>query len=264
MAKTAVITGASGGIGLELARVFAREGYKLVLIARSAGKLNQLAEELKANHNTQVRVIAKDLTSITAPQEIFDTLTSDGVQVDVLINNAGFASFGHFATETQLEDELQMMQLNMVTLTLLTKLFVKPMVERRSGQIMNVASTASFQPGPLMAVYYATKAYVLSFSEAIARELDGTGVTVTALCPGPTESGFQERAAMQDSKLISNATLPVMTSAAVAEQAYKALIAGKTIIIPGFMNKLGSLLPRFVPRGMATKIIMNMQERVRH
>ena len=262
--KTALITGASGGIGLEFARVFAREGYNLVLIARSEGKLNQLATELKNKHNIQVRVMAKDLVSVAASQEIFDTLTGDRIQIDVLINNAGFAGFGHFATETKLEDELQMMQLNMVTLTLLTKLFLKPMVERRSGKILNVASTASFQPGPLMAVYYATKAYVLSFSEAIARELEGTGVTVTALCPGPTESGFQQRAAMEDSKLISNATMPMMTSAAVAEQGYRGLMSGKTVVIPGLTNKVGALLPRFVPRGTATRIIMNMQERVGH
>ena len=145
--------------------------------------------------------MAKDLASVTAPQEIFDTLQDDGIQIDALINNAGFAAYGHFATETKVEDELQMMQLNMITLTLLTKLFVKPMVEGHAGKILNVASTASFQPGPLMAVYYATKAYVLSLSEAIACELDGTGVTVTALCPGPTESSFQQRAAMEDSKL---------------------------------------------------------------
>ena len=264
MTKTALITGASGGIGLEFARIFAREGYNLVLIARSEDKLNQLASELKTNHNIQVRVMTRDLTSINASQEIFDTLTADGLQIDVLINNAGFAGYGHFATETKLEDELQMMQLNMITLTLLTKLFLKPMVERHSGKVLNVASTASFQPGPLMAVYYATKAYVLSLSEALARELQGTGVTVTALCPGPTESGFQKRAAIEDSKLIANATVPMMTSTVVAEQGYKGLMAGKTIVIPGLMNRLGALLPRFVPRGVATNIIMNMQERVGH
>jgi uncharacterized protein len=252
--KTALITGASGGIGLQLARVF----------ARSEDRLNQLASELETKHGVETRVIGKDLTDVHAPQEIFDTLSADGVQIDALINNAGFAGFGHFATETKLEDELQMMQLNMITLTLLTKLFVKPMVERHSGKILNVASTASFQPGPLMAVYYATKAYVLSFSEAIARELQGTGVTVTALCPGPTESGFQKRAALEDSKLIANSTMPMMTSAAVAEQGYQALMAGKTVVIPGLMNRLGALLPRFVPRGVATNIIMNMQERVGH
>jgi len=261
MTKTALITGASGGIGLEFAKVFAREGYNLVLVARSESKLNQLAADLKTKHNIQIRVMAKDLASVTAPQEIFDTLTAENIQIDTLINNAGFAAFGHFATETNLTDELQMMQLNMITLTLLTKLFLKPMVERRSGKILNVASTASFQPGPLMAVYYATKAYVLSFSEAISRELDGTGVTVTALCPGPTESGFQQRAAMEDSKLVQNG---LMTSAVVAEQGYQGLIAGKTIVIPGLTNKIGALLPRFTPRSMTTRIVMQMQERVGH
>lgn len=262
--KTALITGASGGIGLEFACIMAREGYNLVLVARSEDKLNQTASELKAKHNIQVRVIGKDLTSVNAPQEIFDTLNTEGVQIDVLINNAGFAAYGQFATETALDDELQMMQLNMVTLTLLTKLFVKPMVERRSGKILNVGSTASFQPGPLMAVYYATKAYVLSLSEALARELENTGVTVTALCPGPTESGFQQRAAIEDSKLIRNNMMPMMTSSAVAEQGYQAMMAGKTVVVPGLNNKIGALLPRFVPRGVATRIVMNMQERVNH
>src|SRR5689334_9519812 len=264
MAKTALITESSAGIGLEFAKIFAREGYNLVLVARSKDKLNQLAADLKAKHNIQAQVIAKDLTSVSASQEIFDALMADGLQIDVLINNAGFAGSGHFATETLLKDELEMMQVNMITLTLLTKLFVKPMVERRSGKIMNVGSTASFQPGPLMAVYYATKAYVLSLSEALARELENTGVTVTALCPGPTESGFQKRAAIEDTRLINNGMIPMMTSAVVAEQGYKGLMAGKTIVVPGLSNKLGVLLPRFVPRSTTTRIVMNMQERVGH
>lgn len=258
MAKTTLITGASGGIGLEFAKVFAREGYNLVLVARSTDKLNQLANDLKAKHNLQVRVIAKDLASVTAPQEIFDPLQADGVQIDVLVNNAGFAAYGQFATETSLTDELQMMQLNMITLTLLTKLFVKPMVERRAGKILNVASTAAFLPGPLMAVYYATKAYVLSLSEAIACELDGTGVTITTLCPGPTETGFQQRAAMEESKLVQNG---LMTSAVVAEQGFQGLMAGKTIVIPGLTNKITALFPRFIPRNLIAHIVMRMQGR---
>lgn len=262
--KTALITGASNGIGLEFARVLAREGYNLVLIARSENKLTQLASELKTKYNRQIRVIAKDLSDITTPQEIFNTLQADHIHIDTLINNAGFAAFGNFTTETDMHDELQMMQLNMVTLTLLTKLFLKPMVAQGGGHILNVASTASFQPGPLMAVYYATKAYVLSFSEAIARELDNTGVTVSALCPGPTESGFQERAAMQESRILSNPMLRMMSSAEVAEEGYKGLVAGKTVIIPGISNKLGALLPRFVPRGTTTRMIMQMQARGKH
>lgn len=261
MAKqTALITGASGGIGLEFAKVFAREGYDLVLVARSEVKLKELAQELQSKHGTQTRVIAKDLSASAAPDEIFAELQQAGVQVDVLVNNAGFATYGKFV-EIDLQAELQEMQLNMVTLTHLTKLFLKPMVERRRGKILNVGSTASFQPGPLMAVYYATKAYVLYFSEAIAAELSGTGVTVTALCPGPTETGFQSRADMHDSKLVQGG---LMTVQAVVEEGYRGLMKGKTVVVPGLFNKVGALMPRFVPRSMATRIVMRMQERTGH
>jgi uncharacterized protein len=257
----ALITGASGGIGLEFARKFASEGYDLVLVARSEGKLNELANELKGQHGTQVKVLAKDLNSPGAPQEIFDTLKGEGVQVEVLVNNAGFAAYGHFATEIDANVELQMMQLNVVTLTHMTKLFIKPMVERRSGKILNVASTAAFAPGPLMAVYYASKAYVLSFSEAIACELQGSGVTVTALCPGPTRTGFQERATMQESKLVQSGLMSVTD---VVNEGYRAMMNGKAVSIPGLYNKISSLLPRFIPRGMAARIVMQMQQRVGH
>ncbi len=260
--KTALVTGASSGIGLEFARQLAQSGYNLVLVARSEGKLRELATELQSKHRVQATVLAKDLTQLNAPQEIFDALKD--TPIEVLVNNAGFAAFGHFATETKLEDELQMMQVNIMALTLLSKLFVKPMVERRSGQIVNVASTASFQPGPLMAVYYASKAYVLSFSEALARELDGTGVTVTALCPGPTKSGFQKRADMEDSKLVTTLARFMMSAAEVVQAGIQGMKQGKTIVVPGLFNKTGVLLPRFVPRGMATRIIMNMQSRAGH
>jgi uncharacterized protein len=157
------------------------------------------------------------------------------------------------------------MQLNMVTLTHLSKLFGKDMVARRNGKILNVASTAAFQPGPLMTVYYATKAYVLSFSEALANELEGTGVTVTVLCPGPTESGFQERAAMQESKLVQKGGLMrMMTSAEVAAQGYEATKRGQTLVIPGFTNRVGAFLPRLTPRKLTTRIARNMQERTGH
>lgn len=259
-ASTALITGASGGIGLAFARIFAREGYNLVLVARSEGKLNDIAGELQKSFGTKTTVIAKDLSLPSAPGEIFAELQKQGIQVDALVNNAGFATYGQFV-DIDLAKELEEMQLNMVTLTHLTKLFLKPMIERKQGKILNVASTASFQPGPLMAVYYATKAYVLSFSEAIARELEGTGVSVTALCPGPTESGFQERADMSDSKLVQSG---LMSAAEVVEQGYRGLTQGKTIIIPGATNKIGALLPRFIPRGWVTRVVMNMQARVGH
>jgi uncharacterized protein len=257
----AVVTGASGGIGLEFAHVLAEKGYDLVLVARSEGKLQALAQELQGKHRIQVKVIALDLGQPQAAQDLYDTLQAQGIATDVLINNAGFATYGHFATETSLEQELQMIQLNIATLTHLTKLFVQPMVQRKRGRIVNVASTASFQPGPLMAVYYASKAYVLSFSEALAQELQGTGVTVTALCPGPTESGFQERAAMTDSKLVQSG---LMTARAVVEQGVAGMLAGKAIVVPGFSNKLGTLLPRLMPRGFVARMVMRIQERTGH
>ncbi len=259
--QTALITGASGGIGLELAREFAKDGYNLVLVARSKDKLESIAQDFAKQYNISATVIAKDLAKASAPDELYNELKTQGIQIDAHVNNAGFGTYGKFV-ETSLEQELQVMQLNMVALTHLSKLFVKDMVARRNGKILNVASTAAFQPGPLMAVYYATKAYVLSFSEALANELEGTGVTVTVLCPGPTESGFQERAAMQESKLVQKGGLMrMMTSEEVAAQGYEATKRGQTVVIPGFANQMGTLLPRFLPRKIVTRTVRGMQER---
>jgi short-subunit dehydrogenase len=187
-------------------------------------------------------------------------LHSKNIAVDVLVNNAGFATYGYF-TELDTKKDLEMIQVNVTTLTHMSKLFLPAMKAHGWGRVLNVASTAAFQPGPLMAVYYATKAYVLSLSEALSRELQGTGVTVTALCPGPTESGFQQRAAMEDSKLVQNG---LMTSAVVAEEGYQAMMKGTTVAITGFMNKVIALIPRFVPRNMVTNLVMNAQQRVGH
>jgi short-subunit dehydrogenase len=250
---TALITGASAGIGLELARVFAREGYELVLVARSQQRLEALADELKP---ASVRVIAKDLSLPAAPEEIQRLVPT----VDVLVNNAGFGVYGKFAG-TSLSEELNMMQLNMTALVSLTKLYLSGMLAARSGRIMNVASTAAFQPGPLMAIYYATKAFVLSFSEAIGNELEGTGATVTALCPGPTATEFQDRGKMQNSALVKGKK--IMNARTVAEAGYRGLLAGKPIVIPGVMNKLLAQSIRVSPRSMVTKIVRGMQEEVR-
>ena len=181
--------GASGGIGLEFARILARNKYDLVLVARSTDKLRQLAEELTKTHGIAVKILTADLSKLTAPDEIYRALQSENIAVDILINNAGFALHGKFE-QTNLSTELDMIQVNMTSLTHLTKLFLCDMVRRKSGKILNVASTAAFQPGPLMAVYFATKAYVVSFSEAIANELQGTGVTVSVLCPGTDGNEF--------------------------------------------------------------------------
>lgn len=255
--RTALITGASGGIGYEFVKLFAQDGYNLVLVARSEQKLNQIADELKSKFGIDVKVIAKDLANPSAPEEIFSQLQQASIKIDILINNAGFASYGLF-NETDLTAELQMLQVNVVCLTHLTKLFLKDMVKQGYGKILNLASTAAFQPGPLMAVYFASKAYVLSLSEAIANELEGTGVTVTALCPGPTESNFQKRAAMEDSKLVSGQK--IMDAETVAKIGYDALFDNKTVVVPGLKNKLLTESVRFTPRKLVTKIVRSMQE----
>ena len=246
--KTALITGASSGIGMDFARLLSREGYELFLVARSEAKLRALASELG-----NAKVIVADLVSPDAPQRIFDA--SGGV--DVLINNAGFGLSGSFI-ETDLRKELEMIQVNIAALTHLTKLFLRPMVARKSGHILNIASTAAFQPGPLMAVYYATKAYVLSFSEAIADELRGAGVTVTALCPGPTATGFAEVAGMESSRLF-NLSRP-MSSEAVARYGLRAMQSGKRVAIPGIANKLLTQSIRVSPRRLVTTIVRKLQE----
>jgi len=255
---TALITGASSGIGLEFAEVFARNSYNLVLVARSAGKLDELSTKLSSKYGVSVKVIAKDLSNLAAVDEIAGMLKQANISIDVLINNAGFGDFGFFA-ETAWEKELEMINLNMASLTYMTKTLLPAMMQRKSGKILNVASTAAFQPGPLMAVYYATKAYVLSFSEAIANELQGTGVSVTALCPGPTTSGFQDKAAMNDSNLVKGKKLP--TSKDVAEYGYAALMSGKTVAVHGAMNKMMAQSIRFTPRAVVRGLVRSMSER---
>jgi short-subunit dehydrogenase len=257
---TALVTGASGGIGEELARLFAADGHDLVLVARSRDKLTRLAEELKAKHGVAARVLAADLVRDEAPQEIFEELSADGVTVDALVNNAGVGTYGLFA-ETDLQSELDLLQVNIVALTHLSKLFLPGMMARRRGYLMNVASTAAFQPGPLMAVYYASKAYVLSLSEALANECEGTGVRISALCPGPTETGFVAAAGMGDSKLFDRA---VMDARTVAVEGYRGLLAGKTIVIPGLRNNLLARSIGFFPRGLVTKVVRGIQEKRNH
>jgi hypothetical protein len=255
--KTALITGASFGIGLELARIFAREGYNLVLVARSADKLRQLASELEKAHGTHSLILATDLTEPGASAYVLDQTTRADIQVEVLVNNAGFGQYGMFA-ENDLEECLRQIQLNVTALTHLTRLYLPAMLERKSGSILNVASTAAFQPGPLMAVYYATKAYVLHFSEAIANELQGTGVTVTCLCPGPTATEFQQRAKIDGIRLTKFGTMDAHT---VAEDGYRALMDGKPVAISGFKNWLVAQSVRFAPRRMAAAVARKLQER---
>jgi len=259
--KTALITGASFGIGLELARIFAREGYNLVLVARSADKLRQLASELEKGHSTRSLILATDLTDPGAPAYVLDQTTRANIQVDVLVNNAGFGQYGLFA-ENDLEECLRQIQLNVTTLTHLTRLYLPAMIERamiegNTGRILNVASTAAFQPGPLMAVYFATKAYVLHLSEALANELSGTGVTVTCLCPGATTTEFHKRANATGMKLLKFGAMDART---VAEDGYRAMIAGKPVVISGFRNWLLAQSVRFSPRRLVTAIARKTQQ----
>ena len=254
------MTGASGGIGEELARLLAADGCHLVLVARSRDKLERLAAELGARHNVRARVIAADLARRETPQEIFDELRNAGEEVDVLINNAGFGSYGLFA-ETDARAELDLLQVNVVALTHLTKLFLPAMIARRAGRVLNVASTAAFQPGPLMAVYYASKAYVLSFSEALSNETGGTGVTVTALCPGPTETGFVAAAGLGASKLFDRA---VMDARTVALAGYRGMLAGKAVVIPGFRNALMARAASLAPHSLVMKVVRGIQEQRNH
>ncbi len=256
--KTALITGASNGIGLELARIHASKGGNLVLVARNKAKLDELKTEFENQYKISVYIIGKDLSLANAAQEVYNETNQQNIQIDYLINNAGFGDFGMFA-ETDWNKELQMINLNITTLTQFTKLYLQDMVARKSGKIMNVASTAAFQSGPTMAVYYATKAYVLSFSEAIDNEVSDKGITVTSLCPGATESGFQAAAAMEESALVKGKKLP--TSKEVAEYGYKAMLSGKTVAIHGLMNYIMANSVRFTPRALVVKITRKMQDK---
>ncbi|HZN91752.1 MAG TPA: SDR family oxidoreductase, partial [Myxococcales bacterium] len=254
----ALITGPTSGIGLDLAALFAADRHDLVLVSRSAGKLEQLGAELKQKHGVAVTVIALDLSEHDAPARLQAELERRQIAVDVLVNNAGYAQYGAFL-ETDADQERRMMQLNMVTLTELTKRLVPGMVKRGRGRVLNVASTAAFMPGPLMAVYYATKAYVLSLSEALSSGLQGTSVTVTALCPGPTRTGFQARAQMESSRLVKG---KIMDSATVARVGYRGLMQGKPLVIPGFGNQVQAMAPRLLPRSAMPAIVKRAQERV--
>jgi short-subunit dehydrogenase len=249
--KTALITGASGGIGYELAKLFAHDHYNLVLIARSADKLSQLADELQRQFGIKVKPVPLDLATPGAPQHLFDELQQAGISIDVLVNNAAYGIFGEFVTENP-EDITGQVELNIAALSLLTRLFLPQMVAHKDGKILNVASTAGFQAGPLMAVYYASKAYVISFSEAIANELKGSGVTVTCLCPGPTDTGFQGRAGVTNSRLFKQ--FGAMDAKTVARDGYRAMMKGKTLTISGFKNLVLAETTRFAPRKLATAI----------
>ena len=259
MKKTALITGASGGIGMELAHIHASKGDNLVLIARTKEKLDALKLELETQFGISVYNVSIDLSENNAPKAIYEELKGQKIHIDYLINNAGFGDFGDFA-KCNWEKQLQMINLNITALTHLTHLFLPAMFKNDFGKILNVASTAAFQPGPTMSVYFATKAYVLSFSEAIANELKGTGVTVTALCPGATATGFKKTASLEKSQLFKGNQ--IASSREVAEFGYKKMMKGKIVVIHGVMNNILALSTRFAPRNIITAVTkMKLKEK---
>lgn len=258
MKRPALITGASTGIGRELARIHASKGRDLVIVARSEEKLQSLAEELRNAHGVQVRVVPMDLSDPDKASELKSLLDGEGIQPEFLINNAGVAELANFE-ERDPERVQKELRLNIECLTLLTRYFATDMLRRGSGRILNVASTAAFQPGPHMAVYYASKSYVLSFSQALDTEWRKRGVTVTALCPGPTSSEFQERAGMDKIPLFE--TVKPHSSEAVAKKGYRAMEKGKLTVIPGVMNKLGAFLVRFLPKRVVMGVVRGLHSR---
>jgi uncharacterized protein len=246
---TALVTGASSGIGVDLARELARDGHDLVLIARRVEPMRVLANELKTN----TTVLAADLSKPGAAGEVVRELETRGIAIDVLINNAGLGVTGRFDQNDPAKID-EIMQVNMIALTELTRLLLPQMVARGKGRVMLVASTAAFQPGPLMAVYYATKAYVMSLGEAIAWELRGTGVTVTTVCPGPTATSFVDAADMHRTTIFKSPMIKVMSSAEVARIGYKGMKAGRRVVVTGLANKFTAVSGAFSPRSMVLSI----------
>ncbi|CAN5126323.1 SDR family oxidoreductase [soil metagenome] len=246
-AGTVLITGATSGIGLELTKLFAKDNYDLVLIARNKEQLTALSNDLQAKNEIFIKIIPLDLSVPTSSQKIFDELQKDGMTIDILVNNAGFATNGAFVDIPFAEDSSQI-TLNILALTQLTKLFLPYMLKQKSGKILNLASIAAFMPGPYMAVYYASKAYVLSFSEAIAEEVRGSGVTVTALCPGPTKTNFEKRANMHFKSTR-------MSPETVAKAGYEGLMNGKSVVFVRGSSHLQSVISRIIPHSLSLRVM---------
>ncbi|ADO75788.1 SDR family NAD(P)-dependent oxidoreductase [Stigmatella aurantiaca] len=255
--KVALVTGASAGLGEQFAQRFAQDGHDLILVARTTSRLETLAARLEQAHGIKAHVLTADLSRPEAPERLFEDVRARGLTVEYLVNNAGFGSAGPFL-EQPLEREAEMVEVNCTSLLKLTHLFARTMRERGSGRILNIASTAGFQPGPYMATYYATKAFVLSFSEALAHELKGTGVTVTCYCPGATHTEFAARAQVEKSRLFQRPG--VATAPDVAADGYAAMMKGRVLSIHGLLNWIGTMGVRFGPRALVRSIAASLNQ----
>lgn len=259
MSKTAFVSGASSGIGYEIAKLLAKDGYNLVITSRSESKFFEIKPEFEELYNIKVMIIPIDLTIPFVADEVYAGLIKKKISVDVLVNSAGMGDYGAFADCDWMRNR-QMLQLNVIASTHLTRLFVEDMIKKGSGRILNIASTAAFHPGPLMSVFFATQAYMLSFTEALASELRGTGVSVSILCPGPTQTDFQRVSNMQNTRIFKGRKMASPES--VAEYGYKAMMRGQTVAIHGLSNKLLTVLSKFLPRKLLTGITHYFQEEV--
>ena len=256
--KTVLITGASSGIGYEFAKIYAKKGYNLVITARRKNNLDRIKQELESFDTAIcVDIIVLDLSKQNSAKELYEVVKQRGILIDILINNAGFGVYGNFI-ETDIEKEIDMIELNIKSLVVLTKLFLKDMVSRNNGTIINVASTAAFQPGPLMSVYYASKSFVLSFTEAIRNEVRDTNVNISVLCPGPTDTEFEKSASLEESSLFTK--LKVMKPEKVAIIGYKGVNRNKSVIIPGILNNILITFNKIIPRALVINIVRKLQE----
>lgn len=257
MAGTALVTGASSGFGLEFARLLARDGYDLVLVARNKEKLVRLKKRIEHYFGVKVYVFPQDLSEADAVKKVSEFTEKENLEIEILINNAGFGDYGAFAL-SDYDKQTEMIDLNVRALTQLTHAYLLPMITRGSGKILNIASVASFEPGPMMSVYYASKAYVLSFSEAISRELKGTGVTCTALCPGPTDTGFAKLAEIPDSRM--SEAFRFAKPREVAIEGYRGMMKGKAVVVPGVTLKAATTAAKVLPSKLVTEVVYHTQQ----
>lgn len=259
--RFALITGATSGIGNGFAHVLARDCINLVITARNETRLQEVKSELEAKYSIKVKIIPSDLSKPEAPSEIFEILKQEGIVLNVLVNNAGFNVYGKFE-ETDLEEEIKMIHLHIMAVTQMTKLFLRQRSRQGENMILNVSSIAGLVPGPLVSVHFATRAYILSFSQALSNELQGSDVHVTCLCPGPTKSAFFGRAGMSDVRLASDKPIKLMDAHAVAAIGYNALKKRKVIVVPGYRNKILAFMATIAPRALAVKLTRWFMERI--